>query len=194
MYYKKLKHNSTIIEFHNNWLGQEFVIVNGQTVSKKFSWFGTDHPFTVMEDGHLTRYVLVVKMSSGVSVMLDLYRDGELLQENVPIPMASKPITPGLREKKSGQAKLSEYDMPGAIKDFQAALQMNPKDPEVYFHLACIHSIAEEAEEGFAALKKSVELGLTDLEAILNHDMLAYLRMHPAFEAFLQSGYQEYEI
>lgn len=29
--------------------------------------------------------------------------------------------------------------------------------------------------------------------AILNHDMLAYLRMHPAFEGFLQSNFTVYD-
>ena len=194
MYYKKIKHNNTIIEFHNNWLGEEYVIVNGQNVSKKFSWFGTQHPFTVMENGSLARYVLVTKTGGSTMIMLDLFRDGEIVHENVTIPMASRPVLPGMKEKKSGQAKLQEYDLPGAMKDFEEALQLNPKDPEVYFHLACVYSIEEEAKLGFEALKKSVELGLTDLEAILNHDMLAYLRMHPSFEDFLQSGYQEYKL
>ena len=27
----------------------------------------------------------------------------------------------------------------------------------------------------------------------LNHDMLAYLRMHDAFEGFLNSGFREYD-
>ncbi len=29
---------------------------------------------------------------------------------------------------------------------------------------------------------------------ILNYDMLAYLRVHPAFETFLASGFSEYDL
>jgi hypothetical protein len=38
-----------------------------------------------------------------------------------------------------------------------------------------------------------VEHGLSDSEAILNHDMLAYLRMNPAFEGFLASNFTRYD-
>ncbi len=43
MYYKKIKTEKNIIEFHNNWLGVETVIVNGQIVSKKTSLLGAHH-------------------------------------------------------------------------------------------------------------------------------------------------------
>ena len=32
-----------------------------------------------------------------------------------------------------------------------------------------------------------------DTEMILNHDMLAYIRMRPAFEDFLNSGFTDYD-
>ena len=42
----------TIIEFDNDmWTGHENIYVNGALVSRKFSWFGTDHIFEVKEDG-----------------------------------------------------------------------------------------------------------------------------------------------
>jgi len=38
-----------------------------------------------------------------------------------------------------------------------------------------------------------VAYDLQEREAILTHDMLAYLRMHPAFEAFRDSGFTKYD-
>lgn len=51
--------NGTIIKFSNcNWTGYEYVYVNGKMVSKKFSWFGTDHIFDVEEDGEWVEYIM----------------------------------------------------------------------------------------------------------------------------------------
>lgn len=51
--------NGTKIVFENcNWTGYEKIYVNGELVSKKFSWFGTDHFFEVKEDDVWVDYVL----------------------------------------------------------------------------------------------------------------------------------------
>ena len=51
--------NGTKIIFDNcMWTGYENIYVNGELVSKKFSWFGTDHHFEVEEDGEWVDYVL----------------------------------------------------------------------------------------------------------------------------------------
>ena len=34
------------------WTGKEYIYVNGELVSKKFSWFGIDHVFEVEEEGN----------------------------------------------------------------------------------------------------------------------------------------------
>ena len=50
---------TTNVVFDNSmWTGKEYVYVNGELVSKKFSWFGTDHNFQVVEDGETANYVL----------------------------------------------------------------------------------------------------------------------------------------
>jgi len=50
---------NTRIEFDNDmWTGHENIYVNGELVSRKFSWFGTDHIFDVEEDGVWVEYVL----------------------------------------------------------------------------------------------------------------------------------------
>lgn len=192
MQYQKLISGPTVIEFHNNWMGEETVVVNGRVVSKKSSVWGTNHYFTVMEEGHSSRYILTTK-TDGLKVLLDLSRNGELLYEDVPVKYGSMPKKPQNKAKKLGLTRLQEYDVETALEELEKARKLAPDDPEVYFHLACAHSNLENTREGFACLQKAVELGLPDKEMILDHDMLAFLRMHPAFEEFLNSGFTQYD-
>ncbi len=193
MQYKKIVSGETVIEFHNNWLGEETVIVNGQIVSKEYSVWGTNHYFTVMEDGHHARYILTTKVDANLQVVLDLSRNGLLVEENIPVKYSSQLGIPKNRTKQAAITKLNNYDLEEAIDEFKKALKENPKDAEIYFYLACAYSVLERTDEGFDALKTAVANGLPDQEMILNHDMLAFLRMHPAFEAFLNSGFTSYD-
>ena len=192
-YYKKLKSGNTTIEFHNSWTGEETVIANGQVVSKKSSVWGTNHYFTVMEDSHHIRYILTTRINESLQVVLDLSRNGKLLYEGVPAQFGWKSGRPRNNAKREGLSKLQEYDLELALMDFERALEIDPEDPEIYFHMACAYSVLERTQEGFEAIKNSVACGLQDQEEILKHDMLAYLRMHEAFEGFLDSGFTEYD-
>lgn len=193
MQYHKLTAGNHVIEFHNNWLGEETVIVNGQIVSKKSSIWGTHHHFTLVEDGEEARYILTTKVIHGFQVALDLRRNGRLLHENVPVAYGSMPKKPQNDAKKRGLAKLQQYYLEEALEELERALDLEPDDPEIYFHMACAYSVLENARAGFDCLKESVARGLHDREMILDHDMLAYLRLRPAFEGFLDSGFTEYE-
>lgn len=194
MQYKKLTSGNVVIEFHNNWLGEETVIVNGQIVSKKSSVWGAHHDFTIMENGQKARYLLTSKVGHNMQVLLDLRKNGAIVQEDVPVDWGSKPKLPQNNLKKQGLLKLKEYDVKSALIEFEKALELEPNDPEIYFHMACAHSNLENTREGFACLKKAVENGLQHTEMILNHDMLAFLRMQDAFESFLNSGFTTYDI
>jgi len=68
--------NGSIIEFINcNWTGYEYIYVNGEVVSKKFSWFGTNHIFEVEENGEWVEYVLRTRFDlNGFSA--NITRDG----------------------------------------------------------------------------------------------------------------------
>lgn len=193
MHYQKLKSGNTVIEFHNNWLGEETVIVNGRIVSKKSSILGTNHYFTVVEDGQEANYILTTKVNDQMQVVLDLSRNGVLVQDDIPAQYGSMPGKPKNKAKDQGLAKLKEYDLEEALQDFAQALKTAPEDPEIYFHMACAYSVLERPLEGFEALQKAVSLNLPDTEAILNHDMLAYLRMRPAFEGFVSSGFTNFD-
>ena len=192
MQYQKITLEEAIIEFHNNWLGEETVIVNGQMVSKKSSIWGTNHYFTILEEGHQIRYILTTKVDANMQVLLDLSRNGVPIQENIPVIFNTHPRLNQNRAKKDGLAKLNEYALEEALESFEEALKLNPKDPEIYFHMACAYSVLERTREGFEALRNAVANSLQNQEMILNHDMLAFLRMHPAFEGFLGNNFEDY--
>jgi len=194
MQYQKVVVGETVIEFHNNWLGVETVICNGKIVSKESSIWGTNHYFTEMADGHLARYILTTKVNESMQVMLDLSRNGELIQKDIPVIFGTKPKKPINKPKKLGLVKLNAYDLDDALAFFKMALDIDPKDPEVFFHMACAYSVLEETKEGFEALKLAKAHGLSETESILTHDMLAFIRMHSSFEGFLQSGFTEYQL
>lgn len=189
MHYLRLEIENHTIEFHNSWAGDETVLVNGREVSKKFSFWGTHHYFTTMEEGEKVRYSLTTKLLHGMQVAVDLSRNGELIRDNVPVPYGSKPQPPANKAKIRGLKLLKEYDLEAALDAFESALDIEPKDPEIYFNMACAHSVLENEAEGFECLQEAVAFGLRDQERISTHDMLAFLRLHPAFESFRESGF-----
>lgn len=194
MYYKKIKSGDTVIEFDNNWLGEETVSVKGQVLSKKSSIWGTHHNFSVLEKGKEVRFVLTTKVNASMEVFLDLRRNGKLVLEDIPVPTGYKPKEPVNTAKQTGLLKLKEYRLEEAVVDLNQALEFNTEDPEIYFHLACAYSVLERSWEGFECLKKAVSLGLPNQNQILEHDMLAFLRLHDAFERFEASRFTKHAV
>ena len=92
--------------------------------------------------------------------------------------------------KKNGIAKYKEYDFEGSIEEFKKSLQIYYQDVAVHFNLACAYSITEDTKQALFHLDKSVEYGFNDFAKIKEHDALAYLRIQPAFESFIQNGYR----
>lgn len=192
MHYKKIQEGNLIIEFHNNWLGEETVFVNGQMVSKKSSIMGADHHFTILENGSMARYALTSKVDHSMNVYLDLRKNHKLLQENIAVPAFGKDQGRLLKSspyKNEGLKKLKEYKIEEAIEDLQKALDKNYEDPEIYFHLACAYSILEDHEKGFESLQKAIQQGLKNKDHILTNEMLAYLRIHDGFESFMEKNF-----
>jgi len=192
MYYAKLTHGKTVIEFHNNWLGEETIIVKGKVVSKLSSVFGASHYFTLKEDGEDANYILTTKMSDNFGFAIDLSRNGVIVHRDVPLGYSwGRKKQKEDKRRKLALQKLNEYDLQAALSDFEKLLDEFPDDPEIYFHMACAHSVMENADAGFACLQMAVKNDLPDTEAILSHDMLAYLRLQEGFEDFLNSGFEE---
>ena len=92
--------------------------------------------------------------------------------------------------KKSGLIKYKEYDIEEAIIDFQKALKIDPSDASLHFNLACAYSLLEDKDAAFEYLASAVELGMTDVERILKHDDLAFIRIQPEFEGFRAQGFR----
>jgi TM2 domain-containing membrane protein YozV len=93
--------------------------------------------------------------------------------------------------KKSGIQKYKNFDINEAIGDFSKALELAPHDPSLHFNLACSYSLNENRELAFHHLKLAVTYGLNDMERILNHDDLAFVRIQPEFDSFRKSGFMQ---
>jgi len=92
--------------------------------------------------------------------------------------------------KKSGVDKFKDYDYDGAIEDFTKALQIDNRDPSVYFNLACAYSLTEQKDLAFQSLARSFSFGFKDTEKVKTHDALAFLRVQDEYEAFINGGYK----
>lgn len=172
----------------------ETVIVNGKVVSKKSSFLGTSHYFIVTDKGRDIAFILTTKLGPAGQVYFDLKKDGELIEENVLVNFGTKGKHEENAFKTKGIKLLHEYEIKLAIEALTKGLAFDKEDPEIYFYLACCYSIEENVEEGFECIKKAVAYNLNDKEMILNHEMLAYLRLQDGFEDFLNSDFQTYTI
>ncbi|GLR19782.1 hypothetical protein GCM10007940_43980 [Portibacter lacus] len=92
--------------------------------------------------------------------------------------------------KKTGISKYKDYDIDGAIEDFNKGIELDPADMALHFNLACAYSLTEKPKKGFYHLQKAVENGFKDFEKIKTHDDLAYLRIQEEFEEFQENGYK----
>ena len=72
--------NSTI-QFSNNWMGNETILVNGTPVSKKFSIFGTTHYFNIVNNGVMENYSITTKLSFKNNLVISLFKNDELMEE-----------------------------------------------------------------------------------------------------------------
>lgn len=123
--------------------------------------------------------------SDGYSPRRDSYRK--------PPPRETKRPVRRPREnpfKKTGISKYKEFDLEGAIEDFNKGLELDPSDIALHFNLACAYSLTEKSDKSFHHLSKAVENGFKDIEKIKTHDDLAFLRIQDGFEEFQKDGYK----
>jgi class 3 adenylate cyclase/TM2 domain-containing membrane protein YozV len=83
-----------------------------------------------------------------------------------------------------------EYDFDEAIEALKKAAGLKYDDPEMHFLLARCYSHNEEAEKALLHLDAAVAFGLKEPKRIKNHDDLAFLRIQPAYETFVNNGYR----
>lgn len=92
--------------------------------------------------------------------------------------------------KVNGIKKYKEFDLEGAIEDFNKGLEINPRDISLHFNLACAYSLTEQVDKAYAHLDRAVALGFNDFEKLKTHDDLAYVRIQDRFEEFQKNGYR----
>ena len=84
----------------------------------------------------------------------------------------------------------ANYDFEGAIRDYRRSLNVDPRQSEVHFKLACLYSIQEATENSLYHLSQALEHGYYDFDEIDKHDHLAFLRGTDDFQAFKANGYR----
>ncbi len=91
--------------------------------------------------------------------------------------------------RKSADQKFEEYDLDGALEDYEKATEITPADMSMHFNLACIYSLKENIDKSLHHLEKAISMGYKDVDEINTKDELAYLRIQPEFESFVADGY-----
>jgi len=83
-----------------------------------------------------------------------------------------------------GKKELADYDLDHAALHFEKACMIDETNPEIYYFKACILSLNEETDQAFEHLEKSINLGLTGKNRILDEDHFAFIRVTDRFEEF----------
>lgn len=112
--------------------------------------------------------------------------------KNVPKPKSKISPQSAMRAnpfKASGIKKYKDFDLDDAILDFKKGLEIAPNDVALHFNIACAYSLTEQKALAYHHLQRAVMSGLKDVERILSHDDLAYVRIQPEYEAFRASGF-----
>lgn len=92
--------------------------------------------------------------------------------------------------KKSGIKKYKDFDLEGAIEDFNQGLEISPEDSSLFFNLACAYSLTEQKEKAFKHIALAVQYGFKDFDKILTHDDLAFVRIQKEFDDFKANDFK----
>ena len=90
----------------------------------------------------------------------------------------------------SADQHYANYDFEAAIRDYRRSLNVDPRQAEVHFKLACLFSIEESTESSLYHLSQALEHGYYDFDEIDKHDHLAFLRATDDYLAFKANGYR----
>ena len=112
-------------------------------------------------------------------------------EDVAPPQYAPPPAAPQLDPfRVSGDQKYADYDFEGAMQDYRRSLNVDPRQGEVHFKLAALHSIYEDTSASLRHLSLALENGYYDFDTIEKDDHLAYLRSTPEWLAFKSNGYR----
>lgn len=116
-------------------------------------------------------------------------RKGPYAKRQSPRP-GRKPVLRRNPFKKEGIEKFREFDYEGAIDEFKKGLDISPNDPALHFNIACAYSLTEKKDEAFEHLDLAVQNGFKDFDKIRTHDALAFIRVQPEYENFVNDGFR----
>ncbi len=186
MHYNKFTWKDHLIEFFNDWMGKETVVVDGQIVSEMSSILGASHNFDIIEEEQAVSFILVTKMDEGGSVFIDLYEEDKILYQNIPANLSSFSLKKRFRDKRQIEKLIDAFELEEAEKILLELIPQNNNDPELYYFLSRIYSVKEEKEKGFAYLVRALEINLEETQKILSDPMLAYLRLQADFDLLVE--------
>jgi tetratricopeptide (TPR) repeat protein len=68
------------------------------------------------------------------------------------------------------------------LKIDEALAKLCPKDPTVYYNLACSYALTKRCEQSATTLIRAIELGYNDFKWLMRDPDLEDLHQHPVFE------------
>lgn len=92
--------------------------------------------------------------------------------------------------RKSADEKFKEYDLEGALADYEKAVEITPADKEMHFNIACIYSLLEKKNLSLKNLELAIQKGYKNFEHLKVVDELAFLRIQPEWEDFIKNDYK----
>lgn len=90
---------------------------------------------------------------------------------------------------KSARRKKEDFDLEGAIEDYEKAIEISKEDKSIHFEMAGIYSILEKTDKSLFHLNRAIELGFNKLDKISESDAFAHLRIQREYEVFVNNGY-----
>lgn len=92
--------------------------------------------------------------------------------------------------RKSADEKFKEYDLEGALADYEKAVEIAPADKEMHFNIACIYSLLEKKNLSLENLELAISKGYKNFENLKVVDELAFLRIQPEWDDFVNNDYK----
>lgn len=91
---------------------------------------------------------------------------------------------------KSAKRKYKDYDLEGAIADYEQAAEISKLDKNIHYDMAGIYSILENKEKSFYHLEEAINSGFKNYEKIKTDDEFAFLRIQEEFDHFVANDFK----
>lgn len=92
--------------------------------------------------------------------------------------------------RKKGVEYFRLYDFEEAIEEFKKAIEIDPYNVAAHFNIACAYSQIEKPKKSMYHISMAVEGGFDNFHKINEHEKLAFIRIQPEWEKFVEKGYR----